>query len=46
VFSALMIIKSKHGSTLKNVKDALHPAVSNIWPRFNSLCKNKHANLS
>jgi hypothetical protein len=36
-FSELLTIKSKYQSTLKNIEDALHPAVSNSQPRFNSL---------
>jgi len=45
-FSALTLIKSKYRSTLKNIEDALHPAVSNIAPRFNLLCSKKQAHPS
>lgn len=43
VFSALIIVKSKYQSTLKNTEDALRPAGSNIQPGLNYLCRaNKH----
>lgn len=44
-FSALIIIKSKYRSTLKNIEDAEHPTVSTIWAWFNCLYKNKETHL-
>ena len=45
-FSALTHIKSQYRSSLKNVEEALRPAVSNIQPRFNLLCNKKQAHPS
>lgn len=39
----LVIMKSKHQSTLENVEDNLCPSVSNIQLNYGSLCKNKEA---
>ena len=45
-FSALTHIKSQHHSTIKNVEESLHPAVSNIVPRFDLLCSKNQAHPS
>lgn len=37
--------KSEYLSTMKSDQDILHPEVSNIMARLNSLCKNKHLHL-
>uniref|UniRef100_A0A0L8HX96 HAT C-terminal dimerisation domain-containing protein n=1 Tax=Octopus bimaculoides TaxID=37653 RepID=A0A0L8HX96_OCTBM len=43
---ALTLIKIKYLSTLKNVEDALRPAMSNIRPRFNLLYSKKQTHPS
>lgn len=37
--------KSEYLSIMKSGQDILHPEVSNILARLNSLCKNKHLHL-
>ena len=45
-FSALTHIKSQYCSWIKNVEGILHPAVSNIAPKFNLLSRKKQAHPS
>lgn len=45
-FSTLTYIKSKYRSTLINVENLLRPALTQIEPRFNYLCKNKQSHPS
>ena len=44
-FSVLTHIKSQYRSSLKNVEEILRPAVLNIAPRFNLLCRKKQVSL-
>ena len=46
IFSALTLIKSKYRSLLKNIENALRPAVSNIAPKLNLLCSKKQTHAS
>ena len=39
-FSTLTSIKTKHRASIKDVETALRPALTNIEPRFDLLCKN------
>lgn len=45
-FSTLTVIKTKYRASLKNIEIIMRPAVTNIKPRFDKLCKEKQPHPS